>query len=88
MYFTGFEIKLSHFLESGESILKEILLVAGWFFVWEAVENFVSDRRALRIDKINNQQMLNAELIFENKLEEIKLVPVKKTKEEKKIWCY
>lgn len=53
---------------SGESILKEILLVTGWFFVWEAVENFVSARRTLRIDKINNRQMLNAELVFEKEL--------------------
>ena len=57
-----------NFFDSGESILKEILLVTGWFFVWEAVENFVSDRRILRIDKINNRQMLNAELIFEKEL--------------------
>ena len=28
-----------------EAILKEVLLVTGWFFVWEAVENFVSNRR-------------------------------------------
>lgn len=55
-------------LVSGETILKEILLVAGWFFVWEAVENFVSNRRNLRIDKINNRQMLNAELFFEKEL--------------------
>ena len=54
--------------DSGESILKEILLVTGWFFVWEAVENCVSARRALRIDKINNRQMLNAELVFEKEL--------------------
>ena len=55
-------------LASGESILKEVLLVTGWFFVWEAVENFVSNRRSLRIDKINNRQMLNAEVIFEKEL--------------------
>ena len=55
-------------LVGGETILQEILLVAGWFFVWEAVENFVSNRRVLRIDKINNRQMLNAELIFEKEL--------------------
>ena len=57
-----------NFFDSGESILKDILLVTGWFFVWESVENFVSDRRILRIDKINNRQMLNAELIFEKEL--------------------
>lgn len=55
-------------LIGGETILKEILLVAGWFFVWEAVENFVSNRRMLRIDKINNRQMLNAELFFEKEM--------------------
>ena len=55
-------------ISSGESILKEVLLVTGWFFVWEAVENFVSNRRTLRVDKINNRQMLNAELIFEKEL--------------------
>ena len=54
--------------DSGESILKEILLVTGWFFVWEAVENCVSARRTLKIDKINNRQMLNAELVFEKEL--------------------
>lgn len=75
IYFMGFEVKLTNFFSGGESIFKEILLVTGWFFVWEAVENFVSARRALRLDKINNQQMLNAELIFENKLEEIHLKP-------------
>ena len=55
-------------ITSGETILKEVLLVTGWFFVWEAVENFVSARRTLRIDKINNRQMLNSELIFEKEL--------------------
>ena len=79
-------MQLSRLLESGESILKEIILVAGWFFVWDAVENFVSNRRALRIDKINNQQMLNAELIFENKMEEIKLKPTEDLKDEMEIF--
>ena len=55
-------------ITSGETILKEVLLVTGWFFVWEAFENFVSARRVLRIDKINNRQMLNAELVFEKEL--------------------
>lgn len=49
----------------GETVLSEILLVAGWFFVWEAVENFVSNRRALRIEKSNNKQMFNADVFFE-----------------------
>lgn len=86
IYFTGFEMKLSRLFESGESILKEILLVAGWFFVWEAVENFVSDRRILRIDKINNQQMLNAELVFEKKMEEIKIKPTEEIQDEMDIF--
>lgn len=58
-------------IASSENILKEILLVTGWFFVWEAVENFVSNRRTLRIDKINNRQMLNSECIF---AEEVSIV--------------
>lgn len=55
-------------IENGESILKEVLLVTGWFFVWEAVENFVSNRKTLRTEKKNNIQMLNAELIFTKEL--------------------
>lgn len=55
-------------LVSGESILREVLLVTGWFFVWEAVENFVSNRKKLRVDKTNNKQMFNAEVIFEKEL--------------------
>ena len=62
--------KLSIFV-SGESILREVLLVTGWFFVWEAVENFVSNRRKLRVDKINNKQMFNAEIIFEKELSSV-----------------
>lgn len=58
-------------INSGESILKEVLLVAGWFFVWEAVENFVLNRRNLRIDKINNKQMFNADLIFDKELSRV-----------------
>lgn len=53
-------------INGGETILKEVLLVAGWFFVWEAVENFVSNRRTLRVDKINNKQMFNSEVIFDD----------------------
>jgi len=82
IYFMGSGTELLTFFGGGESILKEVLLVTGWFFVWEAVENFVSNRRTLRIDKINNQQMLNAELIFENKLEEMKLKPEEELKDE------
>lgn len=51
-------------IENGESILREVLLVTGWFFVWQAVENFVSNRKNLRTEKKNNRQMFNSELIF------------------------
>ena len=67
-YMVDVEESVIKMLVSGESVLKEILLVAGWFFVWETVENFVSKRRALRIDKINNRQKLNSELIFEKEM--------------------
>lgn len=68
MYMFNVDNSRISWLVSGESIFKEILLVAGWFFIWEAVENFVSNRRNLRIDKVNNRQMLNAELFFEEEL--------------------
>lgn len=64
VYFIDLDTISSILADSGESILKEVLLVTGWFFVWEAVENFVSNRKNLRVDKRNNRQMLNSELIF------------------------
>ena len=68
VYLMDNNISNSILANSGETIIKEILLVTGWFFVWEAVENFVSARRNLRVDKINNRQMLNAELIFSKEM--------------------
>ena len=67
VYAASLNIKLPGIFDSGQNILKEILLVTGWFFVWEAVENFVSNRRKLSIDKLNNKQMLNSEFLFETK---------------------
>ena len=43
----------------------EIVLVAGWVFVWSAVDNGVFEKRKLKTDKINNLQMLNADVLFE-----------------------
>ena len=42
----------------------EVILVTGWVFVWSAVDNMVFEKRKLKTDKINNIQMLNAEVIF------------------------
>ena len=46
------------------SYMQEILMIAGWFAVWEAVDNYVYDRKKLKTDKENNIQMIESKLEF------------------------
>lgn len=47
-----------------DSFMTEILLIAGWFAIWEGVDNFVLDRRNIKIDKQNNKQLFNSIVEF------------------------
>lgn len=46
------------------SYMQEVLMIAGWFAVWEAVDNYVYDRKKLKTDKENNIQMIESKLEF------------------------
>ena len=70
-YAVGGDGKVTIPFIGGEGVWSEVLLVIAWFFVWEAVENFVSDRRRLRIEKKNNRQMLEADFIFEKEVSRV-----------------
>ena len=52
-----------------QDVIKEILTVTGWVFIWSAIENIAFDRRKLREDKRDNIQMMNAVLIFKSEKE-------------------
>lgn len=55
-------------------VLKEVLIVTGWVFIWSAVENITFARRELREHKRDNIQMLNAEFLFENEKQYYKIL--------------
>lgn len=58
-------LALAYFLGNQiEGFMNEILLIAGWFAIWESVDNFVIDRRKIRIDKRNNKQLFDSEICF------------------------
>lgn len=62
----GIVLALTYFFGVGlQSFLKEILLIAGWFAIWESVDEFVLGRRKIRIDKRNNKQLFNCDIYFE-----------------------
>lgn len=44
----------------------EIILIASWVFIWEAVSRFTFNRRAKQIDLLNEGQMAVASVRFEN----------------------
>lgn len=46
------------------SYMQEVLMIAGWFAIWEAVDNYVYDRKKLKTDKENNIQMIECLLEF------------------------
>lgn len=46
------------------SYLEEVIAIAGWFAVWEAVDNFVYDRKKFKSERKNNIQMLESKLEF------------------------
>lgn len=46
------------------SYLEEVIAIAGWFAVWEAVDNFVYDRKEFKTNRKNNLQMLDSKLEF------------------------
>lgn len=59
-------LALTYFFgEQLQSFLKEILLIAGWFAIWESVDKFVLGRRKIRIDKRNAKQLFDSEIYYE-----------------------
>lgn len=44
--------------------MEEVVAIAGWFAVWEAVDNFVYDRKMLKTDRENNMQLYESKLEF------------------------
>ena len=44
----------------------EIILIASWVFIWEAVSRFTFNRRAKQIDLLNEGQMAVASVRFDN----------------------
>lgn len=59
-------LALTYFFgEQLQSFLKEILLIAGWFAIWESVDKFVLGRRKIRIDKRNAKQLFDSEVYYE-----------------------
>ncbi len=56
------------------SVLREVMLLNGWVFLWFAAENIVFDREKLREQKRDNVQMMNADFIFENEKEYYKIL--------------
>ena len=47
-----------------QSYLKEILVIAGWFAIWESVDNLVLGRRKIRIDRRNYMQLYETEIAY------------------------
>ena len=72
-------------------VLKEILLITGWVFLWYSVENIFFGRKQLAEKRRDNIQMMNAEVIFENEkkyykiLEEEEKENIKENKEYEEI---
>jgi hypothetical protein len=56
------------------NILREILTVTGWLFIWSAIEAIVFDRRELKTRRNENIQMFNAKFIFETESEYYKIL--------------
>lgn len=54
-----------------QSFMKEILLITGWFAIWESVDKFVLGRRKIRIERRNNIQLFNTEISYVENKEEI-----------------
>lgn len=55
------------------SYMQEVLMIAGWFAIWEAVDNYVYDRKKLKTDKENNIQMIESRLEFVCKEKEVEI---------------
>ncbi len=47
-----------------QSYMKEILLIAGWFAIWESVDNLVLGRRKIIIDRRNYLQLYDSEIVY------------------------
>jgi hypothetical protein len=64
-------------------IIREIMLVTGWVFIWYVVENIIFDRRKLLEKRRDNIQMLNAIFLFENENEYYKILEEEQKEEVK-----
>ncbi len=65
---------VNEFAGTSLDVLKEILLITGWVFLWYSVENIFFDRKKLAEKRRDNIQMMNAEVMFENENEYYKIL--------------
>ena len=56
------------------NVLKEVLIVTGWVFIWSSIEKVTFDRRELAERRRDNIQMLNAVFLFENEKQYYKIL--------------
>ena len=50
-------------------VLRELLLITGWVFIWSALENYVFERNDLITKKQESSQLFNSTLYFEKEEE-------------------
>lgn len=74
VYVGNFAEELSIFLGTTMNILKEILTITGWVFIWYSLEKLFFERTALFRKRTENAQMFNAKVIFENEKEYYKIL--------------
>ena len=65
-------------------VLREILLITGWVFIWAAVEDLVFNRHKLLESRRDNIQMLNSEIMFETEKEYYKILEEEEKEDIKK----
>jgi len=68
MFLVGlFVIGLLIFLDqmNVQKIWTTIVEIAGWVFIWEAVDKFFIERKSLKLEKIYALKMINAEIIYD-----------------------
>ena len=65
---------VNKFADTTWGIIREVMLVTGWVFIWYVVENIIFDRKKLLEKRRDNLQMLNAIFLFENEQEYYKIL--------------
>ena len=84
VYLTNYINSLNSISGAPIGVLREILTVTGWVFIWTAIENITFDRRELRERKKANVQLFNAEFIFETEKEYYKILKEEQAEDVKK----